>query len=385
LPRSRPVWSCPPALRPGAPPPPPFTQSLFGLDAFHWAISASEILWPSARVLGASLGTCTVVLLSHNLTVLSPLVRVTEDCCAGGLWLSALAVSVAASSIIARKNGGSSWLCSGRVRSIAGKRGWDRHIALAAAAQIAGFHLHGIAVPQVVKLVDEAVRMHGNRTIAEAVVRVEWIRAIHLHGQRRQALWSVGPRPRGREHAVELDIADAIGQHLMRVTMQHRDAIDAADRFPRIPRSTNCTAPGTSGPTMPRMCRRCCSASIASRVLHGHTHQVLTNRIGNIQFHGMLSTAWPWPYAPQGLPALTVQMNRPNPFDSNDGPRRWFGYRASGRPRRQALQPVEPRSHAGESQLSEQRRQARCAGPTPRLPAIDRTRPEQSHEEPHFF
>jgi predicted MPP superfamily phosphohydrolase len=54
-------------------------------------------------------------------------------------------------------------------------------------------------------------------------------------------------------------------------------------------------------------------------VLHGHTHQVLTNRIGNLQFHGMLSTAWPWPYAPQGLPALTVQMNRPNPFDPNDG------------------------------------------------------------------
>jgi 3',5'-cyclic AMP phosphodiesterase CpdA len=54
-------------------------------------------------------------------------------------------------------------------------------------------------------------------------------------------------------------------------------------------------------------------------VLHGHTHQVLTNHIGNIQFHGMLSTAWPWPYAPQGLPALTVQMNRPNPFDPNDG------------------------------------------------------------------
>jgi 3',5'-cyclic-AMP phosphodiesterase len=46
---------------------------------------------------------------------------------------------------------------------------------------------------------------------------------------------------------------------------------------------------------------------------------VLTNRIGNIDFHGMLSTAWPWPYAPEGLPALTVQMSRPNPFDSNDG------------------------------------------------------------------
>ena len=46
-------------------------------------------------------------------------------------------------------------------------------------------------------------------------------------------------------------------------------------------------------------------------VIHGHTHQLLTNRIGNIDFHGMLSTAWPWPYAPEGLPKLTVQMNRP--------------------------------------------------------------------------
>ncbi len=35
-------------------------------------------------------------------------------------------------------------------------------------------------------------------------------------------------------------------------------------------------------------------------VIHGHTHQLLTNRIGNIHFHGMLSTAWPWPYAPEG-------------------------------------------------------------------------------------
>lgn len=54
-------------------------------------------------------------------------------------------------------------------------------------------------------------------------------------------------------------------------------------------------------------------------VLHGHTHQLLTNRIGNIHFHGMLSTAWPWPYAPEGLPELTVQMNRPNPFNPHDG------------------------------------------------------------------
>ncbi|HSP97648.1 MAG TPA: metallophosphoesterase [Candidatus Dormibacteraeota bacterium] len=54
-------------------------------------------------------------------------------------------------------------------------------------------------------------------------------------------------------------------------------------------------------------------------VIHGHTHQILTNRIDNLYFHGMLSTAWPWPYAPEGLPALTVQMNRADPFDPNDG------------------------------------------------------------------
>src|SRR5690606_12815986 len=54
-------------------------------------------------------------------------------------------------------------------------------------------------------------------------------------------------------------------------------------------------------------------------VFHGHTHQILTNRIGNIHFHGFLSTAWPWPYAPEGLPELTVQMNRPDPFDPHDG------------------------------------------------------------------
>ncbi len=54
-------------------------------------------------------------------------------------------------------------------------------------------------------------------------------------------------------------------------------------------------------------------------VIHGHTHQLLTNRIDNISFHGMLSTAWPWPYAPEGLPKLTVQMNRADPFSQFDG------------------------------------------------------------------
>lgn len=54
-------------------------------------------------------------------------------------------------------------------------------------------------------------------------------------------------------------------------------------------------------------------------VIHGHTHQLLTNRIGNIHFHGLLSTAWPWPYAPEGMPKLTVEMGRPDPFNPHDG------------------------------------------------------------------
>ena len=54
-------------------------------------------------------------------------------------------------------------------------------------------------------------------------------------------------------------------------------------------------------------------------VFHGHTHQVLTNRIGNIAFHGALSTAWPWPYAPEGMPKLCVEMNRSEPFNPHDG------------------------------------------------------------------
>ena len=53
-------------------------------------------------------------------------------------------------------------------------------------------------------------------------------------------------------------------------------------------------------------------------VIHGHTHQVLVNKIKNIVFYGMLSTAWPWPYAPKGLPRLTKQMDRADPFNQFD-------------------------------------------------------------------
>ena len=54
-------------------------------------------------------------------------------------------------------------------------------------------------------------------------------------------------------------------------------------------------------------------------VVHGHTHQMLSNGIDQMQFHGMLSTAWPWPYAPEGLPKLTIQQNRADPFNQFDG------------------------------------------------------------------
>lgn len=54
-------------------------------------------------------------------------------------------------------------------------------------------------------------------------------------------------------------------------------------------------------------------------VIHGHTHQILTNRIKNISFHGVLSTAWPWPYAPKGTPVYTTKMFRSDPFNNFDG------------------------------------------------------------------
>lgn len=53
--------------------------------------------------------------------------------------------------------------------------------------------------------------------------------------------------------------------------------------------------------------------------IHGHTHQVLYNEIGKMRSIGMLATSWPWPYAPEGLPALTKPMVRADPGDHFDG------------------------------------------------------------------
>jgi len=53
--------------------------------------------------------------------------------------------------------------------------------------------------------------------------------------------------------------------------------------------------------------------------IHGHTHQVLYNEVGKMRSIGMLATSWPWPYGPEGVPALTKCMLRADPGDHFDG------------------------------------------------------------------
>jgi 3',5'-cyclic AMP phosphodiesterase CpdA len=52
--------------------------------------------------------------------------------------------------------------------------------------------------------------------------------------------------------------------------------------------------------------------------VHGHVHQPLYHEMGNMRFIGQLATSWPWPYAPQGVPALTKAMIRGDPGDPFD-------------------------------------------------------------------
>ncbi|MBD3160556.1 MAG: twin-arginine translocation signal domain-containing protein [Candidatus Latescibacteria bacterium] len=59
-------------------------------------------------------------------------------------------------------------------------------------------------------------------------------------------------------------------------------------------------------------------------VVYGHVHQIQYNQIGNISFHAVMATAWPWPYprsyaqAESHMPKLTVPMNRADPFFERD-------------------------------------------------------------------
>ena len=53
--------------------------------------------------------------------------------------------------------------------------------------------------------------------------------------------------------------------------------------------------------------------------VHGHVHQVVFNKIGNISSVGTSSTSWPWPYPPVELPYPEIRHNRLDPGDFEDG------------------------------------------------------------------
>lgn len=53
--------------------------------------------------------------------------------------------------------------------------------------------------------------------------------------------------------------------------------------------------------------------------IHGHVHQVVFNKIGNMVSIGNLATAWPWPYPDVKLPYPEIVMNRVDPGDIFDG------------------------------------------------------------------
>lgn len=52
---------------------------------------------------------------------------------------------------------------------------------------------------------------------------------------------------------------------------------------------------------------------------HGHVHQTVYNKIGNMTSIGALSTSWPWPYPPVRLPFPESQMYRSDPANEQDG------------------------------------------------------------------
>ena len=52
---------------------------------------------------------------------------------------------------------------------------------------------------------------------------------------------------------------------------------------------------------------------------HGHVHQTVFNKIGNMSSVGSMSTSWPWPYPNVKLPYPQSQQNRSDPAVENDG------------------------------------------------------------------
>ncbi len=58
-----------------------------------------------------------------------------------------------------------------------------------------------------------------------------------------------------------------------------------------------------------------------SRVMafHGHVHQTVYNRVGNLSSIGTLSTSWPWPYPNVKMEYPWSRMNRSDPGNFKDG------------------------------------------------------------------
>ena len=52
---------------------------------------------------------------------------------------------------------------------------------------------------------------------------------------------------------------------------------------------------------------------------HGHVHQVVYNKIGNLASVGCMSTSWPWPYPDDAMPFPEIRMMRSAPGDFKDG------------------------------------------------------------------
>jgi 3',5'-cyclic AMP phosphodiesterase CpdA len=52
---------------------------------------------------------------------------------------------------------------------------------------------------------------------------------------------------------------------------------------------------------------------------HGHVHQTIYNKIGNMSSVGALSTSWPWPYPDVKLEYPDSRMNRSDPGNIRDG------------------------------------------------------------------
>ena len=53
--------------------------------------------------------------------------------------------------------------------------------------------------------------------------------------------------------------------------------------------------------------------------IHGHVHQTIYNKIGNMTSIGAMSTSWPWPYPPVALKYPQSQQYRADPGHEQDG------------------------------------------------------------------